>query len=137
MALFSYDKGAALPRMREVAVDFSTGQPLMDESGEFRYVSGLEAVRVWVWRTLRHDNVRFACSAHTDSYGSQLHLLAGKALPEAESRLAGLVREALLVCPYIRGVERFSFTREKARLTAAFTVRTVYGELAAESEAAV
>ena len=38
MALFSYDKEAALPRMREVAVDFSTGQPLMDESGEFRYV---------------------------------------------------------------------------------------------------
>lgn len=137
MALFSYDKETVLPRMVEVAVDFNTGQPLMEANGEFRFLSGLEAVRVWVWRALQADNVRFGHSAHTGSYGNQLHLLTGRPLPEAESRLAGLVRETLLVCPYIKGVERFTFTREEARLTAAFTVRTVYGELAAESEATV
>ena len=135
MALFSYDNHTALPRMVEVAVDFNTGQPLMEADGRFRLVSGLEAVRVWVWRALQPDNVRFAYSAHTDSYGNQLHLLAGKSLPHAERRMAGLVRETLLVCPYITGVEKFSFTREGSRLVAAFTVRTVYGELAAESEA--
>ena len=37
----------------------------------------------------------------------------------------------------VKGVERFAFTREDARLMAAFTVRTVYGELTAESEATV
>ena len=137
MALFSYHNDTALPRMVEVAVDFNTGQPLMEADGRFRLVSGLEAVRVWVWRALQPDNVRFAHSAHTDSYGNQLHLLTGRSLPEAESRLAGLVRETLLVCPYIKGVERFTFTRQEARLTAAFTVRTVYGELTAESEATV
>lgn len=137
MALFSYNNQASLPRMVEVAVDFNTGQPLLAADGQFRLVSGLEAVRVWVWRALQADNVRFAYSAHTDSYGNQLHLLTGKSLPEAESRLAGLVRETLLVCPYIKGVERFVFTREDARLTAAFTVRTVYGDLTAESEATV
>lgn len=137
MALFSYRQESALPRLREVAVDFSTGQPLLDEEGEFRYVSGLEAVRVWVWRALQSDNVRFAFPAHTDSYGNQLNTLLGKALPEAESRLAGLVRESLLVCPYIKGVEGFSFSRKEGQLTAAFTVRTVYGELKAESEATV
>ncbi len=137
MALFSYRQESVLPRLREVAVDFSTGQPLLDEEGEFRYVSGLEAVRVWVWRALQSDNVRFAFPAHTDSYGNQLNTLLGKALPEAESRLAGLVRESLLVCPYIKGVEGFSFSRGEGQLTAAFTVRTVYGELKAESEAMV
>lgn len=137
MALFSYDNSTALPRMVEVAVDFNTGQPLMEANGQFRFVSGLEAVRVWAWRALQADNTRFAYSAHTDSYGNQLHLLTGRSLPEAESRLAGLVRETLLVCPYIRGVERFTFTREEARLTAAFTVRTVYGDFTAESEATV
>ena len=135
MALFSYDNHTALPRMVEVAVDFNTGQPLMEADGRFRLVSGLEAVRVWVWRALQGDNRRFAYSAHTDSYGNQLHLLTGKSMPHAESRMAGLVRESLMVCPYITGVERFSFTREEGRLTAAFTVRTVYGELQAESEA--
>ena len=100
MALFSYEGQKRLPLMQEAAVDFNTGQPLLEADGTFRLVSGLEAVRVWVWRALQPDNVRFAYSAHTDSYGNQLHLLAGKSLPHAESRLAGLVRETLQVCPY-------------------------------------
>ena len=116
-------------------MDFETGQPILEKNGDFRLVTGLEAVRVWVWRALQADNSRFAYSAHTDSYGNQLHLLMGKSLPQAESRMAGLVRESLLVCPYITGVEKFSFTREDSRLIAAFTVRTVYGEFTAESEA--
>ena len=137
MALFSYEKPAALPLMTEVAVDFVSGQPILETDGRFRLVSGLEAVRVWVWRALQADNLRFAFAAHTDSYGNQLHLLAGKAMPGAESRLPGLVEEALLVWPYITGVERFTFTREADCLRAAFTVRTVYGALEAESEAMV
>ena len=135
MALFSYGGQQNLPLMQEVGVDFHTGQPLLEPAGSFRLVSGLEAVRVWVWRALQPDNTRYAYSAHTVSYGNQFHLLAGKSLPQAESRMAGLVRETLLVCPYITGVERFSFTREGSRLIAAFTVRTVYGEMSAESEA--
>ena len=135
MALFSYGGQQNLPLMQEVGVDFHTRQPLLEPDGSFRLVSGLEAVRVWVWRALQPDNTRYAYSAHTVSYGNQFHLLAGKSLPQAESRMAGLVRETLLVCPYITGVERFSFTREGSRLIAAFTVRTVYGEMSAESEA--
>lgn len=135
MALFSYKERAGLPLLQEAAVDFETGQPIVEESGRFRLVTGLEAVRVWVWRALQADNSRFAYSAHTDSYGNQLHLLTGKSLPQAESRMAGLVRESLLVCPYITAVEKFSFTRQGSRLIAAFTVRTVYGEITAESEA--
>ena len=135
MALFSYGGQQNLPLMQEVGVDFHTGQPLLEPDGSFRLVSGLEAVRVWVWRALQPDNTRYAYSAHTVSYGNQFHLLAGKSLPQAESRMAGLVRETLLVCPYITGVERFSFTREGSRLIAAFTGRTVYGEMSAESEA--
>ena len=56
----------------------------------------------------------------------------GGDIPRAESRLPGLIKEALLVCPYITGVERFTFTREADCLRAAFTVRTVYGALEAE-----
>lgn len=135
MALFSYEDRGGLPLLREVAFDLNTGQPIVESDGRFRLVSGLEAVQVWVWRALQPDNCRFAYAAHTQRYGNQLHLLCGKSMTEARSRLAGLVREALLVCPYITGVERFYFTRQGSRLTAAFTVRTVYGDLAAESEA--
>ncbi len=134
MALFSRGKAESLPLMREAAVDFDSGRIRMDENGDVVRVAGREAVRVWVWRALQPDNARFVYSAHTDSYGNTLGQLAGKALPEAESRVAGMVREALAPCPYILGAERFSFTREGSRLIAAFTVRTVYGDVAAESE---
>lgn len=135
MTLFSYQKEQGLPLLRELAVDFDTGQPIIGPDGRFRRVAGLEAVRVWVWRALLGDNTRFRWSAHTQSYGNQFSLLAGRTLAEAESRLIAMVREALLVCPYITGVERFFFSREEARLKAAFTVRTVYGSMTAESEA--
>ncbi|MBR5390975.1 MAG: DUF2634 domain-containing protein [Clostridia bacterium] len=134
MALFYHRNRAALPLMKEIAVDFATGRPVLDETGDFRLVAGLEAVKVWVWRALQADNRRFAYSAHTDSYGHQMDRLTGLALPEAESRLARMVRETLGVCPYITGVEQFRFTREENRLRAAFLVRTVYGTVTAESE---
>lgn len=134
MALFYVRNRASLPVMREIAVDFATGRPILDETGDFRYVTGLEAVKVWVWRALQADNVRFAYSAHTGSYGHQMDRLTGLAIPEAESRLARMIRETLGVCPYITGAERFLFTREENTLRAAFLVRTVYGTLTAESE---
>lgn len=116
-------------------MDFSTGEILLGPEGDIRPVEGREAVRVWVWRALQAGNARFLYSAHTDSYGHRLDGLAGLALPEAESRMAGMVREALMVCPYITGVEGFSFVREGSLLRASFTVRTVYGDMTGESEA--
>mgnify|MGYP002767949026 FL=1 len=133
MAFFAKKTAAELPLLRELETDPATGQPVM-ENGDFRYVSGREAVKVWIWRALQPENARFVYAAHTGSYGNQLMKLAGLALPEAENRLARMVREALRVCPYITSVERFSFTREKSGLKAAFTVKTVYGALTAESE---
>lgn len=133
MAFFAQGKTAELPLLRELETDLSTGQPKL-ENGRFRYVAGREAVKVWIWRALQPENARFAYSAHTGNYGNQLMKLAGLALPEAESRLARMVRETLRVCPYITSVERFSFSREDSRLKAAFTVKTIYGTVTAESE---
>ncbi len=136
MAFFAQGKTAELPLLRELETDLSTGQPKL-ENGRFRYVTGREAVKVWIWRALQPENARFTYSAHTGSYGNQLMKLAGLALPEAESRLARMVRETLRVCPYITSVERFSFSREDSRLKAAFTVKTIYGTVTAESEVAL
>lgn len=135
MALFSDESKAPLPLLRELAVDFETGQPIRDGQGSFRTVTGREAVRVWIWRALQPENIRFAYSAHTDSYGNSLLRLVGCALPEAESRLVRMIRETLEVCPYIRRVERFSFEKQGSALKTAFTVVTVYGTVKAESEA--
>lgn len=133
MAFFARGNPSEKPLLCELQTDLETGQPMLD-GGNFRYVTGKEALKVWVWRALQPENVRFAYSAHTKSYGNQLMKLAGLALPEAESRLARMVRETLRVCPYITSVEQFSFRREDTRLKAAFTVKSVYGAVTAESE---
>lgn len=133
MAFFARGNPSEKPLLCELQTDLETGQPVLD-GGNFRYVTGKEAVKVWIWRALQPENVRFAYSAHTGSYGNRLMKLAGLALPEAENRLARMVRETLRVCPYITSVEQFSFSREDTRLKAAFTVKTVYGAVTAESE---
>lgn len=135
MTLFASGGSGTLPLFREAGMDFSTGEILLGEAGDVCPVFGKEAVKVWVWRALQPGNARFLYSAHTGSYGHRLDGLAGLALPEAESRMAGMVREALLVCPYITGVEGFSFEQEGSLLRTRFTVRTVYGDVTGESEA--
>lgn len=99
-------------------------------------------MRVWLeGREVTGLCIRTAVEKHLDGAGAEAEI--AMVCAPMDSRLprldpaCGQRVEVLLVCPYIGGVERFSFTREEARLTAAFTVRTVYGELAAESEAAV
>lgn len=133
MAFFARGNASERPLLCELQTDLETGQPVLD-GGNFHYVTGKEALKVWIWRALQPENVRFAYSAHTNSYGNRLMKLAGLALPEAESRLARMVRETLRVCPYITSVEQFSFSREDTRLKAAFTVKSVYGTVTAESE---
>ena len=43
-----------------------------------------------------------------------------------ESQVRQYIREALLVSPYIREVDGFSFTKTGSRVEARFTVHTVY-----------
>ena len=67
---------------------------------------GKEAVKVWVWRALQPGNARFLYSAHTGSYGHRLDGLAGLALPEAESRMAGMVRKPKCPQKTAAGIQR-------------------------------
>lgn len=134
MALFSEQRTRTLPLFRELDMDFTTGAPIPDGGGDFRRVSGREAVRIWIARALQPENARFLYSAHTDSYGNAFLKLVGGSFAEAEARLPQMIRETLLVCPYISRVGSFSFQRKQNGLSVAFEVETVYGSMTAESE---
>lgn len=134
MTLFTETDASPLPLFRELMLD-ENGMIVREKDGSPKIISGAEALCTWVRKALHPQCARFSKSAYTNSYGNELSTLVGASAPEAESRLAELIRSALLVSPYITAVEDFSFTTENGAIRAAFRVNTVYGSFNYESEA--
>ena len=124
-----------LPLYTEWAVDWDGGAFALRDGKPYT-VTGAEALKIWVRYALHPDNVRFLYSAHTAEYGNQLTAcMAERAGGDIlESLLRREIRETLLVSPYIREVDGFAFTGSGSRLTAAFTVHTVYEDFTTETE---
>ena len=51
-----------------------------------------------------------------------------------ENLLTKEIQDTLLVSPYIKQVDGFSFTRQGSRLTVSFTVHTVYEDFTSNTE---
>ena len=117
--------GAELPLYTEWAVDWDAGA-LALRDGEPYTVSGTEALKTWVRLALTPDNARFLYSAHSHDYGNELLEVLGETGGILESRVRQYIREALLISPYITGVDGFSFARSGSLLEADFSVHTVY-----------
>jgi len=117
----------ALPLYTEWAVDWDKGCFAL-RNGAHYLVTGVEALKTWVRCALHAQSVRYAYSAHSAGYGNQLAEMMGESMDRGllENRLRREIRETLLVSPYITAVDGFAFTRQGGRVTAAFTVHTLY-----------
>ena len=126
---------AELPLYTEWAVDWETGA-FASRNGEHYTVTGDEALRIWVFRALHPETCRFLYSAYSHDYGNQLmNCMYGRTDQGIlESLLRKEIRDTLLVSPYIRQVDGFSFTRNGGRLTARFVVHTIYEGFATQTE---
>ena len=107
-----------LPLFREWAVDWESGA-LALRGGEPYTLEGDEAVKLWVRLALDARCARWRYSAGI-----------------RESLLKRTITETLLVCPYITGVEGFSFEHRADGATVRFTVKTVYNSFETEAETA-
>ena len=110
-----------LPLFREWAVDWESGA-LALRGGEPYTLEGDEAVKLWVRLALDARCARWRYSAHSGDYGNELAALLGRSGDAGirESLLKRTITETLLVCPYITGVEGFSFEhRADAKVFAA------------------
>ena len=127
----------ALPLYREWAVDWARGA-LALRDGEPYTVEGNEAVKLWVRLALDAKCERWKYSAHSGDYGNELTALLGRSGDRGirESLLRRTITETLLVCPYITGVEGFSFEHRADGVTVRFTVKTVYNSFETEAETA-
>ena len=126
---------AALPLYTEWAVDWDAGGFALRDGLPYT-VTGTEALKIWVECALHPQSMRFLYTAHTHDYGNELSGLLGGVTDQGilESRLRQIIREALLVSPYITEVEDFSFRKEGSRVTVSFTVRTIYEEFTRNME---
>lgn len=99
------------------------------------HTGGLEAVRQAAYLILNVE--RYQYPIYSWGYGVELAGLFGKpsgfVLPELERR----IREALTQDDRITAVDGFTFTRDRGKITAHFTVHTTLGEFEAEKEAEV
>lgn len=124
-----------LPLYTEWAVDWEEGAFAL-RNGRHYTVTGDEALRIWVYRALRPESCRFLYSAYSHDYGNQLAACLSGQTDRGilESLLRKEIRDTLLVSPYIRQVDGFSFTRSPKGLTVRFAVHTVYEGFTTQTE---
>ena len=116
-----------LPLCREVAWDFTRGIPVY-AGGRPVEVTGVEAVKVWIWNALK--TARFHHDIYTWDYGCEAESLIGKAFTAQvkESEAVRYVREALAPNPYIKDVRQVDVSFQGTKLTISCQVSTIYGE---------
>ncbi len=125
----------SLPLFTEWAVDWD-GKSFALRDGEPYLVSGDEALKIWVTRALLPESERFLYTAWSADYGNELATLLGGCVDQGilESQVRQYIREALLVSPYIREADGFSFLKRGSRVEVSFTVHTVYEEFTQTTE---
>lgn len=96
---------------------------------------GIQAMRQAVYLILSVE--RYEWLIHSWNYGVELRDLYGQpvnyCIPEIERRIT----EALMQDDRIKGVENFEFSTDRGKITATFTVKTIFGDVPAEKEVEV
>lgn len=128
-------KEAVLPLYTEWAVDWETNSFAL-RGGMPYTVTGIEALKLWVRCALHDQSRRFLYSAHSPDYGNEFAALLGACADQGiwESQLRRAISDALLISPYITAVDGFSFSKDDSRVTAQFTVHTVYDDFISQAE---
>ena len=121
----------SLPLLEEWAFDYSTGRMLVVD-GRTQRVTGIEALKVWMYKTICTEKGRFA--AYSAEYGSELDTLIGGtySLAAARAEAQRMVTEALLMSPYITAVSKVDAELSGDTLTLRCAVDTVYGSTGME-----
>lgn len=117
-----------LPLCREIAWDFAANAPVYQD-GKPLEVTGLEAVKVWIWKALHTERYRW--DAYTWDYGNELTGLIGSDLSEElkQAEAVRYVREALEICLYVERVEQTDVTFGDGSMHITCRVQTEYGEV--------
>ena len=118
------NKNNTLPVAKEIAIDFSTGNPIIKDN-DYVIVEKNDAIAVWCYYALKIAKGRFL--AFTRNYGSELEeKIIGKQYNyEIYSKIKRIVEDCLLVNKYIKSVDNVQVEFDD-RLTIEIELTTVY-----------
>ena len=93
------NKNNTLPVAKEIAIDFSTGNPII-KNGDFVVVEKNEAIKVWCYYALKIAKGRFL--AFTNNYGSELEekIIGKQYNSDTQKQVKKIVEDCLLVNKY-------------------------------------
>ena len=118
------NKNNTLPVAKEIAIDFSTGNPII-KNGDFVIVEKNEAIKVWCYYALKIAKGRFL--AFTNNYGSELEekIIGKQYNSDTQKQVKRIVEDCLLVNPYIKSIDNVQVDFDD-RLTIEIELTTVY-----------
>ena len=118
----------ALPVAREAKWDFKTDRPVYRGS-EPVFVERAEAVAVWAWNALHTERWRWAL--YTGIYGNEIDSLIGQpyTLQVKQAEIPRLLRDCLMVSPYVKELRDIKSSFEGGKLTITFTLISIYGQI--------
>ncbi len=124
---------SSLPVIYELARDLKTLE-LLTKNNKFYTVSRNDAIKIWILKVLNKQSSRYTHRAYSSDYGNEITKLFGRNLKDSllSAELERLVKEALIVNPYIKKIDNFTFKKEGSKVELTFTVTTVYGEIEQE-----
>ena len=98
------NKNNTLPVAKEIAIDFSTGNPII-KNKDYVIVEKNEAIKVWCYYALKIAKGRFL--AFTNNYGSELEdkLIGKQYNSDTYSKVKRIVEDCLLVNKYIKSID--------------------------------
>ena len=121
---------ADLPLFKEIAIDFNTGEPIL-QNGEVIILEKTEALKVWVWKTLKTERNRYL--VYSEDYGNDLIENIGQIYDKTtkDALMINEIKTCLLVNPYITTVYNFSIEGGRSPIIS-FNVDTIYGTVESE-----
>lgn len=113
---------------RDILWDFETNRPVW-RGGNPVWVTGAAAVKSWAARAV--STVRREKDIFSTAYGSDVQALTGRPFSEQvrQSEATRLVRECLMINPYIKDVQQIAVSFRDSTLSIACTMITDYGEV--------
>jgi hypothetical protein len=128
VASFATNSTSTVTIPKEYAWDFENDDFLLVD-GKFKIVTGAEALKVWMWRSLRTPNSIYA--AYSTSYGSNMDDLVGKGYSTEliETEAQRIVWECISYNSHIKGISEFSISTAGDILAVSFIAETDQGEV--------
>ena len=118
------NKNNTLPVAKEIAIDFSTGNPIV-KNGDFVVVEKNEAIQVWCYYALKIAKGRFL--AFTNNYGSELEekIIGKQYNSDTQKQVKRIVEDCLLVNKYIKSIDNVAVSFDD-KINIEIELTTVY-----------